>query len=161
MQYSCVALLGSSYFLQPGPLFELQTGPTDYLVLTDLAISAQVNPAATAALWLGLGTPAARGVGVYPVTAVQEDQSRTDSATGTQLLTTWSTLPTVPSGYLRRRTMSLVTGGQNPPDIWRISSGGGGIKILPSSSLVLWLISNAYAAGAGQGQIDATLYFED
>ncbi len=158
MQLNCVALLGSSYFLQPGPLFELQTGPTDYLVLLELQVWAQANAAATQLVALGLGIPAARGVGVLPAAPQPEDGGTLNTAAGTQLYTAWSTLPTIPANFLRRRSMSLVTAAQGVPDFWRFRSG---LKILPSSSFVFWLITSGYTVGIGQGQIDVTLIMDD
>ena len=134
-----------------GPIFELQTGATDYLRISEILVSL-TNTSSNAALiqtTLGVGVPAARGTGNARASvplSTKEDAGNTNSSPGVVVYTGWTTQPTAPTNYLRRISSSSANNaGQSTFMRFRF---GRGLGVPPSSSLVLWLISTSIAAGS-------------
>lgn len=138
----------SNFYAQPftgissaAPVWELQTSPTDYLIVLEISANFLANTLASTGLVFGVGAPAARGVGIATQNLIAESTT-TDAMPGTQLLTAWSKAPTAPAIYLRRATVNGanggVGGGRYQHVNWKFPAG---IKINPSSSLVLWGIT--------------------
>lgn len=126
-----------------GPIFELQTGPTDNLVI--LAVNGYVlttNPLATQTCSLGFGVPAVKGTGTLSRTFSKSDTSLTNSLPGCTLFAEWTKPPTIPTTFLRRQifatNMNLTAKGPTFPIRFVFRKG---IRVSPSSSLVLWCIS--------------------
>ncbi len=143
-----------------GPIWELQTGPTDWLVLLGMIFNFEANTGGGSTVTFGLGKPAAPGVGTSTQTFVIENNELTDVLPGSKLLTTWSTMPTVPANFMRRINVnnlatSVVGNGRIPYINWRFPNG---LKIIPNSSLVLWGISLPQAFPS---PFDSSLLIED
>ncbi len=95
---------------------------------------------------VGLGYPAAIGVTpTTPVTFLSEADNATLAVTSALA---WATPPTVPSYFYRRATLGLG----NDEVVWTWPAGGG-LLLLPATSLVLWL----FAVGAA---LDGWAVFE-
>jgi hypothetical protein len=89
--------------------------------------------AAASALNIGLGIPAALGVG--PISAVKMLPEETaDPAAAVLIATQWATKPTIPTNFYRR--FGAATGIGNGV----IAGFPRGLSIATSSSLVLWNI---------------------
>jgi len=120
------------------PILELQTGATDYVVLHELECMHCDTGVAGNFITFGLGIPAARGVGRNP-TYFSFD-SGSDKVPQLAAYTDWSTQPTVPTAYHRRFNMSILDTSNmtQRPVLFRFPRG---LKIAPSSSIVLWEIA--------------------
>ena len=120
------------------PIWELRTGPTDYIVLLSIGLSFQGSSSTVFAFGFGLGSPAARGINPWPnsITALQDAPHV--SLGGLSIATAWGTPPTAPTAFLRRETVN-ITGGVGLGPV--LHSFDGGRIMTPSSSLVLWAIT--------------------
>jgi len=111
-------------------VLELIAGASDraHLVELGLTLCAQtLTP-------VGLGYPAA--IGVTPSSSVTF-LSEADGATcEIKAALAWNTPPTTPSYFYRRATLGLG----NDELVWTWPAGGG-LLLLPSTSLVLWLFA--------------------
>lgn len=124
------------------PLLEIKTSATDYLVVTEISASLywQSNAATISTYTFGLGTPAAQGLGVANVSAGYDDFGNTSRTPGITILTVWSTPPTVPTNFLRQ-VSSRSWGGVSGINVPIMFMMPGGIKLAPSSSLVIWTVT--------------------
>lgn len=157
MQLNCVAPWGSAYPLSganvfAGPLLEIQTGPTDFCGILELSFSLTgANNGGQVAYVAGVGVPAAKGIGTVAGSFALENTELTDSLPGTVVYTQWSRAPTAPTTFLRRMTTnnaqaSSTTRGPRSPE-FRVKFPQG-LKMQPSTSMVLWAISFTQVAGA-------------
>jgi len=128
------------------PLLEIQTGPTDFFALLELAIGQVYNSnnSTTGSLVVGIGIPAARGVGINGAALGIENSELTDALPQINCFTAWSKAPTAPTNYMRRMTISPSTA-SSPLCCGEVFRFPKGIKIGPSSSLVLFQISAAFS----------------
>lgn len=146
MQLDCVVTPGPPSLLlslatASSPVLELQTGPTDFLCLLEISASVTFGLQQTAAYDVGLGVPAARGVGFNPSPFAVENSELTDALPGCQLYTQWTKAPTAPANYLRRMVTNPWNGGSVMRKVLNFRFPQG-LKIGPSSSLVLFLLSS-------------------
>lgn len=115
-------------------VLELIAGASDRarLVEMGLVINAQTLTV------VGLGYPAVKGVTPTSPVAFLSENSGDSSVCGITSALAWGTPPTSPlnSYYFRRATLGLGSG----PVIW-IWPPGAGLLILPSTSLVLFLLA--------------------
>lgn len=128
-----------------GPLLEIQTSPTDFVVVTEIILGKLVGKSGTGntSFVIGVGRPAAIGVGINPNSFLYNDKGNSTSPPSASIYTWWTKPPTIPANFLRRFTLQLALGQPQIPSFFF----GRGIKIQPSSSLVVWLITSANATG--------------
>jgi hypothetical protein len=104
-------------------------GSRSKLVEIGLTINAQtLTP-------VGIGYPAAIGITpTTPVTLLSESNNSTISVTSALA---WATPPTSPTYFYRRATLGLGS----DEIVWRFEDEGGGLLLLPATSIVLWLFA--------------------
>jgi len=123
-------------------VLELRAGASDRARLVELGLTLTAQTLTP----VGLGYPQALGVTpTAPVTLLSESDGATCGITSALA---WATPPTVPAYFYRRATLGLET----DELVWRWPNGGG-LLLLPSTALVLWL----FAAGAA---LDGWAVFE-
>ena len=121
---------------QGGAVFDIRTSSTDYALLLSLELT--TIGASGSAISLGIGTPASIGVAKPSgIVLLAEDASTPPNVS---VGIDWTTPPTVPAKFLRRVSVLGSTSGS----IRYVFPEG--LKIAPSSSLVLWVITEAAAA---------------
>lgn len=123
-----------------GPIIEIQSSATDYLILTELSVAQAVFTAANTAVY-GLGFSSSAGVGFGAQTVIFEDSGNNSAKSVASLFCSWTKFPGIPTNFLRRRTaitQGATAANNSYPIIWRFPNG---LKLNPSSSLVLWLIT--------------------
>ncbi|SRR6266704_1843654 len=118
-------------------LCEIQASATDYPRIKEIS-GAFLNVGAGATV-LGVGRSTAPGVikptAQYPLVPYYSAQ---DPACGVIVGVDWSVLPTVPANFFKRMSLNSTTSTLIQFDFVFRS----GIVILPSTSLVLWVISS-------------------
>lgn len=121
-----------------GPLCEIQTGPTDYLLIVGLWFSFNPRIGTVGTLInIGFGQPAARGIGIFGTSPINADGGNTNSSSGVKVYSQWTRQPTAPANFLRRMTYnSPVSAAVKIP--FRFPRG---VKLQPSSSWVLWMLA--------------------
>jgi hypothetical protein len=129
-------LLSVGSFSLPGPLLELQTSPTDYVTILEFGFGVQGN-LLNFSVVCGIGTPAVHGVGINSHAINYDDSSNTNLVPNVKLFSWWSIPPSTPSKFYRRNTFNTSTAAITPV----IFSFPRGLKVAPSSSVVLWLIA--------------------
>jgi hypothetical protein len=143
--------LGSIF--QVGPIFEIQTGPTDSARVNEIVLRPFPNASAASQMSVGFGLPAAKGVGTLGYALTVENTFNTNTAPGVLIYTQWTTMPTVPTNFLRRvsngSAVGAATGSQ--PLFCRFPRG---LILAKSTSLVAWMISTALTVAAGGVQYD-------
>lgn len=125
------------------PLFEIQTTATDRARV--LGIGGSFCGTTAGALELGIGTPAAAGMIVRRPAFLANDAGNTNPFS-VYIGAEWTILPTAPTSYLRRQALRQSGGAANNslgPFYFPIING---FLMAPSSSLVLWLISQISAS---------------
>lgn len=124
-----------------GPLFEIQSGPTDYAIINGIVFHWNPRASANPTLTMGVGVPAARGVGINGIAFLNGDGGNNNSNSGLRIYSQWNTLPTVPTNFMRRLSISF-SNGHWATIPFRFSKG---IKMQPSTSLVFWSIAASAA----------------
>jgi hypothetical protein len=123
-------------------LFEIRTGPTDYCVINRVVLGALVTGAEGPGF--GIGVPGARGSGVKVSYALQPESPWGISASGVTIALDWNVPPTIPSTFFRRIKSNSNAIVSAVPAVMQFPSG---LKMLPSSSIVLWMTGIATSAG--------------
>ena len=131
-----------------GPLYEIRTGPTDYALISRIGLRL-INAVGSPVSTIGIGVPAARGSGVQVSYPLISESPQVDG-NGLTLAMGWGTPPTVPTTFLRR--YSCLTGAATNESQLHlpIFNFRWGYKLLPSSSLVIWLILSGQATVASE-----------
>ncbi len=149
MQLDCMDYLpnsagfisGISNFAGPLAMWELQTGPTDYLNVMSVEGLMTSSNSGVSTQTVGLGIPAARGVGINSNIFVKENPYITDALPGCTLYSQWSIQPTASTNYLRRVSLNIQSNAATGLRIPILFNFPNGLKLAPSSSLVLWMIA--------------------
>lgn len=145
---------GSANNTAIGPLLEIQTGPTDYAIITEISIVIYVTGQATIPYPIGFGTPATKGVGVNTGGAQAVDP-RGDAPPGVHVYSLWQTWPSAPTFYLRR--LIFVGPSTTNGAFWVRFYFPSGIKMAPTSSRVVWA---PVAPGNAAGSFDYHVVFD-
>lgn len=123
-------------------LMELQTGPTDFCVVSAISVLSLLSPGNTNSyVWLVVGKSAAAGVGRSSPSFVAANGEDTSTLPGVQIFVDWSVPPLIATTFLRRRVCNVrASSWQFVGAIFRFPAG---LKLAPSSSLSVWSINNS------------------
>jgi len=114
------------------PIFDVRTSATDYVSLLHLDMELFCGSSSPVAV--GLGVPATPGVVRLPASPLLSEDAAVPTP-GVIIGTDWTTPPTIPAKFIRRCSIYTVLTAQ-----WRLVFPEG-LKIAPSSSVVLWGIT--------------------
>lgn len=124
-------------------LLELIAGPTDRPVITEIGFHLTTTFQLTTTVALGLGVPAANGVGPQPSMFGSQPYEANYPASAVQMITAWVKPPTAPTTYLRRQ--SVVQGFFNSADgmfatpcVWKFPRG---LTMSQNQHLVVFALS--------------------
>lgn len=127
-----------------GPLFELQTSPTDHLAISAIYCGIICPSGYGTQTCLGVGTPAIKGIGVFGSSFIHADGGDTTSLPLATLFTVWQKPPTAPTTYLRRVSTqgagTVANGVTTQPILFRFKRS---LMLPPSSSIVVWVATTS------------------
>lgn len=123
--------------LDTGPVLEIQSGPTASVRIFEIGLPMFLSSAGAQASDFGIGVAAAKGTGFQTFPPQYENTWNNNSLPGITLLTQWSIPPTVPANFFRRQVFSMANTSGNAV-YFKFPRG---LILIPSSSLVVWIIN--------------------
>jgi hypothetical protein len=121
-------------------VLEIFSGPTDWLVLTELEIALGGGIATLTQGWaVGFGKPGVSGIARSKTCFKPDDQ--TNTSCNSFVTADWTTPPQVPSTYIRRATINCTVDANGGGSDKFSFLFRGGIKMQSNTSLVLWQIA--------------------
>jgi hypothetical protein len=135
-------------------LWELIASATDFLIITELEIRAVNENFSNGALSIGVGRPASAGMGARGALAPNGENPNAPSSSFL-IANSWQVPPVAPSNWLRRAVLLGNVSNNN-------ASGGNavrfkfirGLKISPSNSIGIWLITGS----SGQSAVNLDIF---
>jgi hypothetical protein len=131
--------IATNVVIAAAPIVEFINTPTDQPVYTEVGFTAY--PTSNSFATLALGIAPAQGVGPYNISPNSGAYDGVSGPSAVQVATAWRIAPTVPTNFIRRMTINAQAVSPNTPLVVKWPRGG--LKLKPSTSLVLYLIPGA------------------